>query len=252
MTFEHPQQAYIPQLLALWKEVFGEYNGFWELFLDTAFRPDHCRCVTEAGQVTAGLYWFDCSCGSDRIAYVYAVVTSPAHRGKGLCRKLMADVHILLKQLGYDSVLLVPAEEGLWEMYRKMGYEDCTAISEITCTAADVSTEIRSVSPEEYADLRRSMLPEGGVLQESNNLTFLAAQTQLFAGTDFLLAAWLEGNTLHGVELLGNTNAAPEILLALGCEKGIFQIPGTNQPFSMIHKLHPAAVVPKYFGFSFD
>ena len=239
-------------LKTLWSLAFGDTDAVIDCFFSTAYAADRCRFLEEGDTVAAALYWLDGELEGRKYAYIYGVATHPEHRGKGLCRKLMADVHILLKQLGYDSVLLVPAEKGLWEMYRKMGYEDCTAISEITCTAADVSTEIRSVSPEEYADLRRSMLPEGGVLQERNNLTFLAAQTQLFAGTDFLLAAWLEGNTLHGVELLGNTNAAPEILLALGCEKGIFQIPGTNQPFSMIHKLHPAAVVPKYFGFSFD
>lgn len=252
MNFEHPAPAQIPQLLKLWKEVFGEYDGFWELFLDTAFQPDHCRCITEKGQVLAGLYWFDCGCGEDQIAYIYAVVTDPAHRGKGLCRKLMEDVHKLLRDQGYASVMLVPADAGLREMYRKMGYADCTRISEITCTPTDTPVTIRNIGTEEYAALRRKLLPEQGVLQEGNNLTFLAAQTRLFAGEDFLLAAWLEEDTLHGTELLGNTNAAPGILRVLGCEKGIFQTPGANQPFAMIHKLHSGAVIPKYFGFSFD
>lgn len=252
MSFEQPSAHHIPQLIKLWKEVFGEYDGFWELFLDTAFQPDHCRCVTENGQVAAGLYWFDCSCGQDKIAYIYAVVTDPAHRGKGLCRRLMTDVHSLLHEQGYDSVMLVPADAGLREMYRKMGYEDCTAISEISCTAGGAAPQIRNVSVEEYAALRRSMLPKAGVLQEGNNLTFLAAQTQLFAGADFLLAAWLEGDTLHGTELLGNVAAAPSILRALGCDNGVFQVPGNDKAFAMIHTLHDGAVIPNYFGFSFD
>ena len=252
MNFDHPRPEQIPQLLNLWKEVFGEYDGFWELFLHTAFLPDHCRCVTENGRIIAGLYWFDCSCVQDKIAYIYAVATDPAHRGRGLCRKLMTDVHALLTQQGYDSVMLVPADEGLREMYRKMGYDACTTVSEITCAAADAPVEIRNISPGEYASLRRGIISAGGVLQEGNSLTFLAAQTQLFAGRDFLLAAWLEEDTLHGTELLGNTDAAPGILRALGCEKGVFQIPGEDKPYAMIHKLHPAAVVPKYFGFSFD
>ena len=112
--------------------------------------------------------------------------------------------------------------------------------------------EIRNVGMEEYAALRREFLPENAVLQEGLQLPFLAAQAQLLAGADFLLAAWLEGNALHGMELLGNTNAAPGILRALGCEKGIFQTPGVNNPFAMIHKLQDSAVVPNYFGFSFD
>ena len=252
MTFEHPGKAQTTQLVRLWKEAYGEYDGFWELFLDTAFAPDHCRCVTENGQVIAGLYWFECSCGGDKIAYVYAVVTDPRHRGRGLCRKLMADVHALLKEHGYDSVMLVPADEGLREMYRKLGYEDCTGISELTCTAGETSLELRNVSPEEYAALRRKLLPEVSVLQEGIQLPFLAAQAQLFAGQDFLLAAWREEDMLHGMELLGNTNAAPGILRALGCGQGIFQIPGKEKPFAMIHKLTEDAVSPGYFGFSFD
>ena len=188
MTFEHPGKDQIPQLVRLWKDVFGEYDGFWELFRDTAFHADHCRCMIENGQVIAGLYWFDCACGQDKIAYIYAVVTDPNHRGKGLCRKLMADVHELLKAQGYDSVMLVPADSALREMYRKMGYTNCTRVSERSCAAAETAVEIRNVTPEEYAALRRQLLPEAGVLQEGNSLTFLAAQTQLFAGADFLLS----------------------------------------------------------------
>ena len=252
MTFEHPGPAQTWQLLKLWKAVFGEYDGFWELFLDAAFLPDHCRCITENEQVIAGLYWFDCSCGQDKIAYIYAVVTDPKHRGKGLCRRLMEDVHQLLKTRGYASAMLVPADEGLREKYRKMGYEDCTSVAFHSCTAGESSVAVRNVDVQEYTTLRRKLLPDGSVLQEGLQLSFLAAQAQLFAGETFLLAAYLEENRLQGMELLGNTEAAPGILRALGCERGGFQIPGTEKPFAMIHKLTENAVIPGYFGFSFD
>lgn len=252
MIFKYPGNEEISQLLNLWKNVFGEYDGFWELFRNVAFLPDHCRCITENGQVIAGLYWFDCNCGKDKIAYVYAVVTDPAHRGRGLCRKLMEDVHVLLKAQNYDSVMLVPADEGLREMYRKLGYEDCTSVGKLSCTAGESAVEIRNVSVEEYAALRRELLPENAVLQEGIQLPFLAAQAQLFAGADFLLAAFLDHDRLHSMELLGKKAAAPGILRALGCETGSFQIPGREIPFAMIHKLSENAVSPDYFGFSFD
>lgn len=252
MNFEQPGKEQLPQLVTLWKEAFGEYDGFWELFLDTGYLPDHCQCITENGQVTAGLYWFDCSCGSDKIAYVYAVVTDSRHRGKGLCRNLMEHVHILLKDQGYASVMLVPADEGLRQMYRKLGYEDCTSIGTLSCKAGEAAVEIHNIETEEYALLRRKLLPARSVLQEGIQLPFLAAQAQLFAGEDFLLAAYLEGETLHGMELLGNPDAAPGILKALGCADGSFQIPGAEIPSAMIHKLTQQAVSPAYFGFSFD
>ena len=252
MNFEHPGKRQVSQLVQLWKEVFGEYNGFWELFRDTAFQPDHCRCITENDQAVAGLYWFDCSCGQDKIAYIYAVVTDPRCRGRGLCRMLMEDVHTLLKNLGYASVMLVPADEGLRQMYRKMGYEDCTTIGTLSCTSGQSTAEIRNVSIQEYAVLRRKLLPEGSVLQEGNQLPFLAAQSQLFAGYDFLLAAYLDGEILRGMELLGNPESAPGIVRALGCASGVFQIPVGEKPFAMIRKLTENAVIPAYFGFSFD
>ena len=252
MNFEYPSEHHVSQLVRLWKKAFGEYDGFWELFLGTAFLPDHCRCITEDGQPIAGLYWFDCSCAQDKIAYVYAVVTDPRHRGKGLCRKLMEDVHTLLKSQGYASVMLVPADAELRKMYRKMGYEDCTSVSQISCTAGETAVEIRSIGAEEFSRLRRKLLPDNSVFQEGIQLPFLAAQAQLFAGADFLLAAYLEEDTLQGMELLGNHGAAPEILRALGCKTGKFQIPGDRNPFAMIHKLTKSAETPNYFGFSFD
>ena len=112
--------------------------------------------------------------------------------------------------------------------------------------------EENTIDAEEYARLRREYLPEMGVLQEGKNLSFLAAQAQLFTGADFLLAAYLENDRLQGMELLGNTAAAPGILRALGCKTGTFQIPGKDRPYAMLHKLKEHAVIPQYFGLAFE
>lgn len=252
MVIDRPAPEAEAQLLRLWKEIFGEYDGFWELFAKTAYSPDRCRCVMENGIVSAALCWFDCTCGEETWAYLYAVMTNPAHRGRGLCRSLMENTHQHLKELGYAGVLLVPAEEGLRDMYRKMGYGDCTGVSEFSCAAADRPVPLTAVIPEEYARLRRTCLPEGGVVQEQENLLFLAAQAELLAGADFLLAAWREEETLHAMELLGNTKAAPGIVKALGCEKGNFRTPGKDIPFAMGLKLQKTAKFPIYFGLAFD
>ena len=42
--------------------------------------------------------------------------------------------------------MLVPADEGLREMYRKMGYGDCTTIGKISCTAGDMAVENATVA----------------------------------------------------------------------------------------------------------
>lgn len=252
MTFDHPTKSAIPQLLTLWKEAFGDWDGFWETFLETGFAPERCRCVTEAGEITAALTWLNCSCHHDKMAYIYAVVTNPAHRGRGLCRRLLADTHSLLKERGYSAALLVPADPGLRAMYEKLGYKTCTFAEEFTCEAGSESLSVRAVGPEEFVRLRREFLPEGSVLQEAENIPFLARQAQFYAGDDFLLTAWCDDEQLTGMELLGNKAAAPGILRALGVKKGSFRCPGPEIPFAMIYPLRDDSVTPSYLGFAFD
>ena len=252
MVIDRPAPGMEAQLLPLWNRIFGEHEGFWKMFLETAWSPERCRCIMADGTITAALCWFDTFCGGQKWAYLYAVMTHPEHRGRGLCRRLLADTEAHLTALGYDGVLLVPAEEGLRTMYRKLGYADCTRVTEFSCAAGEETASLRTVSTEEYAALRRQYLPHGGVIQEGENLTFLAAQAELLAGAGVLLAAWREGDALHCMELLGDKSNAPGIVKALGCKEGHFRTPGKDNPFAMGKKLQKKATFPIYFGFAFD
>ena len=240
------------QLLKLWKQAFGEHDGFWELFLETGYSPDRTLYLTEKNTICAVLCWFDTEARDQKWAYVYAVVTHPDFRGRGLCRKLFGQAEALWKDRGYAGVLLVPADEGLRKMYEKMGYETCTYVKEFSCEAAQVPVALRPVKAAEFAVLRRSLLPEGGAIQEGENLRFLAAQAELLAGEEVLLAAWREAQTLHVMELLGDPKAAPGIVTALGCEQGEFRMPGEETPWAMGKKLQKDVDFPAYFGFAFD
>ena len=240
------------QLLPLWKQAFGDHEGFWELFLETGYCPDRCLYLTREDTLAAALCWFDTEAEGRKWAYIYAVVTRPEFRGQGLCRKLFAQAEELWAKKGYAGALLVPAEESLRTMYRKMGYETCTCLSAFSCGPGDASVPVAPVCPEEYARLRRKYLPPGGVIQEGENLRFLAAQGELLAGEDFLLAAWQEEGKLQGMELLGNREAAPGIVAALGCTEGHFRTPGGETPWAMGKKFCPEAVFPSYFGLAFD
>lgn len=252
MIFDHPTHGQLPQLLALWKEAFGEHNGFWELFLETAFLPDHCRCIVADGQIAASLCWMDCTCQGQPMAYVYAVVTHPVFRGRGLCRKLLEEVHGLLKTSGYAAALLVPDGDTLRQMYRKLGYADATCVSEFTVAAGASPVPLQAIGPELYGRLRREFLPEGSVQQEGRGMDFLARQAQFYLGPQVLLAAYWEDGVLYGMELLGDKTKAPGIVTALDCKKGHFRTPGPDTPFAMAYPLTQDAKMPRYFGFAFD
>ena len=243
MRADYPTPQQTDGLRALWKEAFSDTDAFLDRFFETGFAYDRCRCICKDGKVAAALYWFDCRCDGAPMAYIYAVATAKAFRGMGLCKALMEDTHSHLKNLGYAATILVPGEKGLFAMYEKMGYQCFGGMDTITCQAGE-KVELRKTSPEEYAALRRQYMPACGVEQEG--MAFLATYATLYAGNDFVLAATEE----IGLELLGNTAAAPGILAALGKKSGRFRLPGSN-PFAMWHPLTNTPT-PSYFGIAFD
>lgn len=252
MNIDCPTPAQLLQLRCLWKLAFGDDEAFLDKFFGMAFSPRRCRCISENGQISAALYWFDCTCGGRKLAYLYAIATHPEHRGKGLCRTLVENTKQFLTAAGYHGALLVPEDEGLAAMYGKMGFEACTSVSEFRCCAAPSPIAIREIDISEYARLRRALLPKGGVTQESENLAFLATQARFFTGDSFLAALNTEGESLRCPELLGRADAAPGILRALGYAAGIFRAPGSEKPFAMLAPLSPDCIAPTYFGLAFD
>lgn len=240
----------IPALRSLWKEAFGDTDAFLDSFFSAGFAPQRSHCVLADDALAAALYWFDCSLGGEKIAYIYAVATAAAHRGKGLCRALMDSTHAHLQALGYAGAVLVPGEAFLFEMYGKMGYQVCSHIAEFSCVSG-APLPLREVSADEYAMLRRQLLSAGGVVQEKENLAFLQTQSRLYAGEGFVLAA-AKQDALQVVELLGDCRLAPGIVAALGKTKGSFRCPGSDRPFAMFLPLQEGAPVPTYFGLAFD
>lgn len=249
MTIEFPREDRIPQLRMLWKEAFGDPDTFLDSFFATAFSSERCLCAVEAGKVLSAVYWFHCECWGKPMAYLYALATDRACRGKGLAHSLMDAVHRQLADRGYAGTLLVPGEDSLFELYATMGYRLCGSTRSFSCAGAAEAVNLRRVDRAEYARLRREFLPEGGVIQEGENLDFLQTQASFYTGAGFLLAARREGDTLYGLELLGDTGVAPGAVRALGCGKGMFRAYGPGDPFAMYRG---SGEPPVYFGLAFD
>lgn len=253
MTIDRPTAGQTGQLRKLWQEAFGDTDAFLDVFWATAFCAEHCRCVTIDGTLAAALYWFDCEYRGRKVAYLYAVATAKAFRGRGLCRALMENTHAYLEDRGYAASLLVPQSGGLRQMYEAMGYRAATSVRELCCAPENKAADIFRIDKAEYARLRRELLPEDGVIQEKENLDFLQIQAKLYAGPGFLLAARGEGDTLHALELLGDVSAAPGILQALGYSRGEFRTAGQGKPFAMYRPLGKSDLpAPGYFGLAFD
>ena len=249
MIIDHPTREMLPGLWQLWQEAFGDDEEFLSRFAATAFSPSRCFALQEGEQLAAALYWFDCTCRGEKLAYLYAVATAKAFRGRGLCKALMAHTHRHLASMGYAGVILVPGEASLFRFYGEMGYRPFGGMEELLCTPKGTA-KLHPLDSKTYSLRRRDYLPEGAVLQEGVNLAFLQCYATFYEGKDFLLAARREGDRLMGLELLGEADAAGGILQALGCSQGCFRRPGQD-PFAMFLPLKPTPA-PTYFAFAFD
>lgn len=249
MKIDYPTQEQAEELRMLWQEAFGDDDAFLDLFYTHGFSPDRCRCVTVDGQLAGALYWFDCNFQGRPVAYLYGVATKKTFRGKGICSALMENTRKHLKELGYGGIVLVPAEESLFRMYENLGYSICSSVTEFTCYAQE-AVALRPVDSAEYCRLRREFLPPDSILQEGDGIVFLGSMADFYAGDDFLVVVNRD-HKFFAPELLGNPQAAPGILAALGRKEGRFRCPGTERSFAMFQNLSDMPV-PAYFGLDFD
>jgi len=120
------QEEYIPQLLDLWQEAFGESKEEVLPFFREIFPLCRCFCVVEEGKILAVVYALPqvLRMGQRELpmAYFYAIATAKSHRGRGLASRLIAFAEEEMRNEGMAGILLVPASESLFKFYEKLGF----------------------------------------------------------------------------------------------------------------------------------
>ena len=251
MNIDKPSSAQLSQLETLWQQAFGDPKVFIDGFFRTGFSPDRCRCLSIDGQVASALYWFDATGEEGKFAYLYAVATDISHRGKGLCRLLMEDTHRHLAQNGYAGAVLVPAEEGLWNYYGKMGYAPFGKLRSFTRKAVPGDVSLHQIDAAAYTRLRKAFLPPHSLCQEQA-LGFYSTWGKFYEAPGCLLAAATDGDLLYAQEFLGDTRQIPAVIAALNCSRGKFRTPGGRKNCGMCLLFSPDVSAPAYLGFPLD
>ncbi|MBR4291366.1 MAG: GNAT family N-acetyltransferase [Oscillospiraceae bacterium] len=252
MITDYPRSHHIDALRKLWKEAFGDNDAFLDAFFAKGFNPRRCRCIMEKDEILAALYWFEVTYRSQRFAYLYAVATAAAYRGQGLFSALLADTKQVLADAGFDGILLVPETESLGRMYEKFGFSACACVAHCRIDAGEKQAAFREIGAAAFAALRRSMLPEGGVVQEGALLEFLASQYRFWTGNGWLAVGQVYDGKLVCQEFLGRKEAMSGLVRALGAAQGIFRTPGGTEPFAWVLPLHRYCEPPAYFALALD
>lgn len=251
MTIDTPRDSHIPALRQLWQKAFGDTDEFLDGFFSVGFAPERCRILLADGQVTAALYWFDCQWNDKKVAYLYAVATDPARQGKGFCRQLMENTHAHLHTLGYHGAILVPGNEGLFTLYKKLGYSPCCGAEQRTITTGTEPVPCKKISASAYASAQKKLAGKNCVFHSQGTLTFLSTFAAFYEGPGFAFCGAPDKDTFFFQSFLGDRTKLPGVLAALHAEKGVLRLPGKT-PYAMYHSLDGDDTLPQNFEIPLD
>ncbi|MGI5978260.1 MAG: GNAT family N-acetyltransferase [Oscillospiraceae bacterium] len=125
---ERATREQVPELRALWQGAFGDGEAYLDQFFARVFVPDNTLVWLENGHVVSVLYIlpYIIPNGEEnlRAAYLYALATEPAWRGRKIMSRLIEASFDLCAARGYALSILVPAKDSLFGFYRSFGFEE--------------------------------------------------------------------------------------------------------------------------------
>ena len=258
-----PLSADLTQLHTLWKDVFGDEDGYIDLFFSGAYTASHPFAIVENGEVRSVLYLLDCHLQSGGTLYdgyyLYAAATKPQYRRRGLMRALIEEAKTYMRETKKDFIALVPANTPLYHYYHTFGFEPCLYRWSGTLTGSG-KQEPESLSFDRYA-----ALPAGGFdrfLWKGSNLQY-ALDCLSFYGTKAYhtehTAFLFDGSTVREVLSDSAWNAQFDLAAAMPkdatvtvyapCALSNFQ----KQPYGMLFSDNRALLNKQYYmNFALD
>lgn len=155
-------KKYIPSLVKLWHNVFGDSEDYIRLFFKEAYYDGECFGEVIDGEVVSAFYLLKCSVRYAgkvyRGRYLYAAATVPEYRGKGLMSKLIREATAYCRQSGLDFIALVPAGDSLYDYYGRFGF--CEAMYKFSFAINNEFVTLRAYreidNPTEFYNIRSS------------------------------------------------------------------------------------------------
>ena len=152
----------IPALKALWQEAFEDTQQDIDTFFETLYPTATGFCAEEDGEILSMLFALPQTIVKDekqcRAAYLYAVATKKAARGRGLCRAVFACAEKELRKRYVEALLLSPASEQLAEFYAKLGFARQTGAKKVLLPCDRAQGQANEIGVQDYAGLRETIL----------------------------------------------------------------------------------------------
>ena len=152
----------IPALKALWQEAFEDSRQDIDLFFETLYPNATGFCAEEDGEILSMLFALPQTVVKDekqlKAAYLYAVATKKAARGRGLCKAVFAYAEKELRKRYFEALLLSPASEELAAFYAKLGFLRQTGAKKVLLPCEKAEGQANEIGVQDYAGLRETLL----------------------------------------------------------------------------------------------
>ncbi|MBR5861178.1 MAG: GNAT family N-acetyltransferase [Bacteroidaceae bacterium] len=110
------------EIAALWKEVFGDSDEFINTYMDNFYCIGNVLSIEHKEHLISMLHIIPFTIKDYKVAYIYAVATSPKERGKGYASLLIEGAIKEAKERGFSAILTIPANKGLRDYYSTFGF----------------------------------------------------------------------------------------------------------------------------------
>lgn len=122
------EDKYIPSLIKLWNEVFGDSEEYIKLFFKNAYYDCNCFADIYADEVISVFYLLKCNIKYEGKTYngryLYAAATLPEYRGRGIMSKLIKEALVYGINENLDFIALLPADDSLYNYYERFGFKE--------------------------------------------------------------------------------------------------------------------------------
>ncbi len=189
-----PSGELLKNIISLWQKVFGDDESFvCRLVSSESYVGAFC---TEYGGELLGMAHIISLESSRKAYYCYAVATTPACRGRGICRHIMKHAAAMCEAEN-AALLLHPASEGLADYYRVCGFVSLSYSYSVGCEGDGGA--FSRVSAAEYKRIRDHQL--GGMGYYGWNEDMLGLSGLEFISFDidgeYMAAAFRDGEIVE-------------------------------------------------------
>ncbi len=177
-----PLESEYEKLKELWQTAFDDSEESLDYFFRNTVSPERVLAVFEDNKPVSVLYMLESEVIQDRkiysAYYIYAVCTHPDFRGKGLMKSIFEELFKTAKSRNIDYLFLVPEEEYLFNLYKKIGFKNGFFYSEkVVFKKAFINDRKNQIQKLTYKDYRKILAANSlnvpvAVLKESTFNSF--------------------------------------------------------------------------------